>query len=127
MRFKQQKGLTFIGWVIVLFFLGCFMWTGMVMITIHWERLKVKSALEILHTVSFITKQPKSKIKLRIMKKLSLDYIEHDRREYYSKLIKVDRQEGQVLVSIEYEIRKPLFFSFDLVGKYHDKEKIISN
>jgi len=126
MRINSQKGLTLIGWVIVLFFLGTVLWTAVIMFTIYFERLKVKSALEALHSFSFITRAPISKIKANFTNKLNTDFMDYKRIEYYKNQIKFDRKEGKLKISIEYEIRKPLLFSFDLVGKYKDNEEFIA-
>lgn len=125
MQVYEQKGLTLIGWVLVLFFVGTFIWSAIVMTTIHLERLKIKSALETLQTFSFITKESEDKIRTRIMNKLSIDYLETERREYYKDRFKINKNDGALSVSIDYEIRKPLFWSFDLIGKYSDSVKIV--
>ena len=127
MNIKQQKGLTLIGWVIVLFFLGFFVWSGIVMFSVYWEHLKIKSALESLHDISLITREPPEKVRNQILTKLSLDYVGYERLEYYKKRIKIEKNEGRLIISIAYEIRKPLFMSFDIVGKYSLKEEIVSN
>lgn len=125
MQVYEQKGLTLIGWALVLFFVGTFIWSAIVMTTIHLERLKIKSALDTLQTFSFITKESEDKIRTRIMNKLSIDYLETERREYYKDRFKINKNDGALSVSIDYEIRKPLFWSFDLIGKYSDSVKIV--
>lgn len=125
MQLYEQKGLTLIGWVLVLFFVGTFLWSAMVMTTIHMERLKIQSALEALQTFSAISDESEEKIRTRLLSKLSTDYVEHDRREYYKDRFKINKGEGALSVSIDYEIRKPLFWSFDLIGKYSDSVKIV--
>jgi hypothetical protein len=118
-----------IGWMIAIFLFVSFVWTGFVGFSIHWERLKIRGALDSLKEVRDITSQyDEDRVRDLLRRKLYIDGLnDTERLSYYQKLFKVDNsKEGEMVVSIKFEVRQNLVWGYELTRRYHEKVKIVS-
>ncbi len=124
MQARSQQGLTLIGWLLSVGTILVFAWTGMRLFEIHYEHLKIKSALEMLKEVKYITDavhNDEEGIRKRLRDKLYADSVDQKSLDHYEKLFKIENREGEIQVSIDYEIRRALFGRYDLLGRYRDE------
>jgi len=123
MRKQYQSGMTGLGWVIVLGMLGVFVMVTIRMVPVVMEGMTIKKHVESLKKVPLITKKTKAEIRALIQKRLDVDDISSIKRDN----IKIERKPGRLIVTIEYEIRKPLIGRYDIVAKHKNSVDIISN
>ena len=101
-----------------------FAWFGIRLFEIHYEHLKIKSALEMLKDVKYITDavhNDEEGIRKRLRDKLYADSVEQKALDHYEKLFKIENREGEIQVSIDYEIRRSFFGRYELLGRYRDE------
>ncbi|HED15195.1 MAG TPA: DUF4845 domain-containing protein [Gammaproteobacteria bacterium] len=123
MRKQYQLGMTGLGWVIVLGLIGFTAMITIKMVPVVMEGITVKRHVDSLKNVPLITKMSRRQILALLQKRLDVDDVESVKR----KNIKIERKRGRLIVTIEYEIRKPLLGRYDIVAKHKNIVDIISN
>ena len=123
MRKQYQSGMTGLGWVIVLGLIGFAAMITIKMVPIVMEGITVKRHVESLQQVPLITKMSKAEIRNLLQKRFDVDDVESVKR----KDIKIERKPGHLIITVDFEIRKPLLGRYDIVGKHKNKVDIISN
>jgi hypothetical protein len=118
---RNQSGLTFIGFVIVLAVAGLFIYVGMKLVPMYTEFYSVKKALASLANEDGIANKSAGQVEERFFKRLYMSYalnVKHDH-------VKVERRETSWIVIVDYENRRPLIANLDVVGKFH-AEKVLT-
>jgi hypothetical protein len=118
---RNQSGLTFIGFVIVLAVAGLFIYVGMKLVPMYTEFYSVKKALASLANEDGIANKSAGQIEEMFFKRLYMSYalnVKHDH-------VKVERRETSWIVIVDYENRRPLIANLDVVGKFH-AEKVLT-
>ena len=114
MKIRKQRGLTLIGFVIVLTIGLLFAYTGMRVIPMYLEYHALVNALETLKKDPAAAAMEPSRIRNRIINSLWVSYSSNNiRREH----IRITRSEG-VKVRVAYEVRKPWIGNLDIVGRF---------
>lgn len=111
---KVQKGLTLMGFIIVLAVVGFFAFIGMKLFPIYSEYYAVVSAVKGIQAEPGVATMPPA----QIMKLL-------DRRFYTSYVttvkpnnISVKREQGGYILRVAYERREPLMYNLDIIAKF---------
>lgn len=117
---RTQRGMTLIGFVIVLAVVGVFAYMGMKVIPMYSEFYSVKQALAGLAKEPGITDNDPSKIKDFLFRRLYVSYAETIKPEY----VKIVRKDAGYLITVDYEARKPLIANLDVVGKFHAEQEL---
>lgn len=117
---RTQRGMTLIGFVITLAVVGVFLYMGMKVIPMYSEYFSVKQALEGLSKESDITQQDPAKIKDLFFRRLYISYAENVKPEN----VKIVRKDVGYLMSVNYEVRKPLIGNLDVVGKFSAEKEL---
>jgi hypothetical protein len=118
---RNQSGLTFIGFVIVLAVAGLFIYVGMKLVPMYTEFYSVKKALASLANEDGIANKSAGQVEEMFFKRLYMSYalnVKHDH-------VKVERRETSWIVLVDYENRRPLIANLDVVGKFH-AEKVLT-
>ena len=118
---RNQSGLTFIGFVIVLAVAGLFIYVGMKLVPMYTEFYSVKKALASLANEDGIANKSAGQVEEMFFKRLYMSYalnVKHDH-------VKVERRETSWIVIVDYENRRPLIANLDVVGKFH-AEKVFT-
>jgi hypothetical protein len=118
---RNQSGLTFIGFVIVLAVAGLFIYVGMKLVPMYTEFYSVKKALASLANEDGIANKSAGQVEEMFFKRLYMSYalnVKHDH-------VKVERRETSWIVIVDYENRRPLIANLDVVGKFH-AEKVLT-
>lgn len=123
MRKQYQSGMTGLGWVIVLGLIGFFAMITIRMVPVVMEGITIKRHVESLQQVPLITKKSKAEIHALLQRRFDVDDVTSVTR----KDIKIERKPGHLIVTLEYEIRKPLMGRYDIIARHKNSVDIISN
>ena len=117
---RAQGGMTLIGFLIVLGVVGLFAYIGMKLFPMYSEYYAVKQALKELKVQPGIANTDPAKIQDLFFRRLYISYAEDVKPEH----VKLERLEGGWKMTVNYEIRKPLIYNLDVVGKFNASENL---
>ena len=117
---RTQRGMTLIGFIIVLAVVGIFAYVAMKLVPMYSEYYAVKSALKGLQAEPGIANRDPAKIQDLFFRRLYISYAENVKAEN----VKIERIDGGWTMSVDYEVRKPLMLNLDVVGKFSTSERL---
>jgi hypothetical protein len=117
---RTQSGMTLIGFVIVLAVVGLFAYVGMKLVPMYSEFYAVKQALKGLAAEPGIADRDPAKIEDSFFRRLYISYAEDVKPEH----VKIKRIDAGWQMDVEYEVRKPLMYNLDVIGKFHATENM---
>lgn len=117
---RNQGGMTLIGFIIVLAVVGVFIYMGMKVIPMYSEYYAVKQALDGLAKEPEISQQDPAKIKDLFFRRLYISYADTVKSEH----VKIARKDAGYVMTVEYEVRKPLIANLDVVGKFKAEQEL---
>lgn len=117
---RTQGGMTLIGFVIVLAVIGFAAYIGMKLVPMYSEFYAVKSALKGLKAEPGIANQAPAKIQDLFFRRLYISYSENVKPAN----VTLERADGGWVMSVDYEVRKPLLGNLDVVGKFSTSESL---
>lgn len=114
---KAQRGITFIGFLMVLVILGFFAYTAMRLVPIYTEYFSVVKAMKsVAGEVGVANKQP-GEIRNMILKHFEISYVDSVRPND----IRIARDRNPS-INIAYEVRKPFISNIDLLVTFDHTE-----
>jgi hypothetical protein len=122
-KWHHQKGMTAIGWLLVLGLIAFFTLITLRMLPLYLEYTKVASTLESLKEQPGITSQTKAQIIGIVSKRFGIN----DVKKVDPKKIKVSKDGGVLKVSIEYERREHLIGNVDVIATFDKEVKVVAN
>jgi len=122
-KWHHQKGMTAIGWMLVLGLIAFFTLITLRMVPLYLEFGKVASTLESLKEQPNITQQTKSEIIKLVGKRFQVN----DVKNVDPKRIKVSKDKGVLKVSISYERREHLAANVDIVATFEKQIEVVAN
>ena len=114
MKIVKQKGITLIGFGIVLVLVVFFAYIGMRLVPLYLEYHALAGAMDRLQEDPGAAKLPPSKIRERIMRSLYVSYASENIQRNH---IKIRRSDG-ILVNVAYEVRRPMIGNVDIVVSF---------
>lgn len=115
---KGQRGLGILQWALVIAVAGFFLLFAFKVIPLYAENRYVESALRSLENGG---EKVENMTDAEIKKKLGNFYmINNVRSEGPTKNIKIDRRSEDLLITVDYETRVPLFYNIDLVLSFQN-------
>ena len=117
---RTQRGITLIGFVIVLGLVGFFAYIAMKLVPMYSEFYAVKQAIKGLQQEPGIANRDPAKIQDLFFRRLYISYAENVKPEH----VKIERVDGGWNMRVDYEVRKPLMANLDVVGKFSADEKL---
>ena len=114
MNVRKQKGLTLIGFGIVLVIGLFFAYVGMRLIPIYLEYHAVTGAMDTLQADPSAATLSPGKIRNRIMNSLYVSYATDNIQPHH---IQIKRSQG-VQVRVAYEVRKPMIGNVDVIVSF---------
>lgn len=111
---KRQQGLTAVGMVLVLSCIALFSLMGIRLLPMYIESFKVDSAMKSLDGEEGLAQKTPAEIKELILKRLDIDDVDDVAAEH----IAISRNDGKLVVDINYQVRSPLFSNIELLGTY---------
>lgn len=112
---RTQRGITLLGFIIVLAVVGFFAYVGMKLFPMYSEYYSVKTALKGLASEPGSAASDPARIQDLFFRRLYISYSENVKPEN----VKIRRADNGWQMDVQYEVRRPLIFNLDVVGKFH--------
>jgi len=122
-RWHHQKGMTAIGWLLVLGLIAFFTLITLRLVPAYMEFGKVTSVLESLKDEPGITGKTRSEIIRMVSKRFDVN----DVYNVDPKLVEVKKDKGVLKVSINYERREHLVGNVDVVATFDKQVEVVAN
>jgi len=122
-RWHHQKGMTAIGWMLMLGLIAFFTLITLRLVPLYLEFAKVTSVLESLQNEPGITRKTRSEIIKMVRKRFDIN----DVYNVDPKLVKVSKNDGVLKVSISYERREHLLSNIDVVASFDKQVEVVAN
>ncbi len=117
---RKQKGMTLLGFVIVLAVVGVFAYVAMRLFPMYSEYYSVRSAMKGLANEPGIATQDPARIQDLFFRRLYISYSENVKKEH----VKLRRVDNGWEMNVEYEVRRPLVGNLDVVGKFNSVQML---
>ena len=118
---RTQSGMTLIGFVMVLAVVGVFIYMGMKVIPMYSEYFAVKQALKQMSDEAGLSQQDPGRVKEAFFRRLYISYADNVKPADF----KIARKDAGYVVTVDYEVRRPLIANFDIVGHFN-AEQVLS-
>lgn len=110
---RAQQGMTLIGFIMVLAVAGVFIYMGMKLVPMYSEYYSVRKALEGLAQEG-AGMYDAAKVKDLFFRRMDTSYSENVKPEN----IKLIRKDSGWMMTVDYEVRRPLIANIDVVGHF---------
>ena len=117
---QKQKGMTLLGFVIVLSVVGFAAYILMKLFPMYSEYYSVRQALKGLSQEPGIATQDPARIQDLFFRRLYISYSENVKKEH----VKLRRIDNGWQMDVNYEIRRPLVGNLDVVGKFNASQPL---
>lgn len=116
---NRQKGITFVGFVMVLAIVGFFAYIAMRLVPIYIEYFSVKSAMKAVAAESGAAEMQPGDIRNMLIKRFDVSYVTSVRPND----IRISRDRNPS-VTIAYEVRKPFISNVDVVVVFSHTQEL---
>ena len=116
---RHQQGMTLTSFILVLAVVGVFLYMGMKVIPMYSEYFAVKKALEGMAREPGMASSTPEQVKDQFFRRMEADYVDDIKPEN----VKVSRKEAGWVMTVEYEVRKPLIANMDIVGRFNAEKE----
>lgn len=117
---RKERGMTLLGFVIVLAVVGFFAYVAMRLFPMYQEYYSVRSAMKGLAAEPGIGTQDPARIQDLFFRRLYINYSENVKKEH----VKLRRVDNGWEMDVEYEVRRPLVGNLDVVGKFQSTQML---
>ena len=108
---NKQKGLTGVSIVVLLVFFAFFAVTLLKIMPVYFDSFKVGDVVSALKAERGLGEKPNSQIVKMILKRLDVNMVSDVTKEH----IFIEKVKNEVLIDVEYEVRKPMFGNLDVI------------
>ena len=112
----RQKGLSTIGWIIVVGIFGLFVVTFFKVFPMYYGNFKLKSALEAMQQDISLDTKSKQDIWLSLQRRLFVDEVRSITREH----VTMERKDGKTTVTVTYETRDDFVGNLFIGAKFSE-------
>ena len=119
---NSQRGITLLGFIIVLAVVGLFAYVGMKLFPMYSEYYSVRSAMKGVASEPGVGEMDPAKIKDLFFRRLYVDYADEDLKP---ENVRIERKDNGYTLQVQYEVRRPLIADLDIVGKF-DKTQVLT-
>ena len=112
---KKQKGMTAIGWLLVLLLVVVFAMVAIKLIPMYLDSFNVTSSLESLSNDSKAKGKSGLEIRKLLMKRLDVNMVS----DVTASDVSESRSREGIMVEVDYEARRPLFGNLHMVLVYN--------
>ena len=116
---KRQQGITLLGMIIGISIAGVFLYCGMKIVPMYQEFWAIQESMEEVAKTPNIATAPRSKVVDLLYRRFDISYVTSIKNEH----IVLDPKAGPLL-TITYEVRTPLAYNLDIVGKFSHSVKL---
>ena len=120
---KSQRGMTAIGWLIVLGLIGFFVLLALRMIPSYLEYATVSSALESLQNEPGMANKTPQDIRILLGKRFDIN----DVKTIKAKDVDIVNKGNAYLVGVDYEVRMPVIGNVDVVMSFVKEIEVARN
>lgn len=113
---NKQQGLSFLGWLIFLFFVGSLVLVGMKLGPHYLSNYMIKEILTDAKQDQNFIKLSGFQMRRELLSKFSLNNIEY----IQDKNISIDERNGQKTIAIDYEVRENIIANIDAILHFHE-------
>ncbi|MEH6420449.1 DUF4845 domain-containing protein [Pseudomonas sp. CGJS7] len=117
---RNQRGITLLGFIILLAVVGVFLYVGMKVVPMYMEFYSVKRSLADMAKESDIAQADPATIRDRFNRRMNVSYVENIQSEN----IKFARNDRGLTVIVQYEVRRPLIGNLDVVGRFKAEQEM---
>ncbi|MFA7593745.1 MAG: DUF4845 domain-containing protein [Thiohalobacteraceae bacterium] len=118
---QSQRGMTAIGWIIVLGLIGFFVLLALRLTPGYLEYFSVASAIESLEKEPEIGSKTTAEIRSMLDKRFSVN----DVTSISGRDVKVESQGGRMRISVDYEKRVPVLGNIDAVATFKKEVEVV--
>lgn len=112
---NKQRGITLIGFVMVLAVVGFFLFLGMRLVPVYVEYYSVVTDLKAICKEPGVATASLDDMRKKLALRFLVSYVENvDLKKH----VKIVRDGEQKQINIAYEVRKPLIYNLDFVAKF---------
>jgi hypothetical protein len=108
----RQRGISFIGFIMVLAIAGFFLFLGMRIGPTYLEYFTIRNAVTTVANESASTDP--GVVREAVRRQMQIDYSGNFRPEF----VRVQRDSSGATIVLKYEIRKPLIYNLDFVARF---------
>lgn len=113
---RRQRGLTLWGWLYVLATMGVILMVGIKAVPVYMNNYDIRSTLEWASNQPELRNASVYEIRGRIQRRFDSGYVDNIK----GKDVKVERVEGGRRLSVEYEVRQPLFYNITMLFEFRE-------
>jgi hypothetical protein len=114
---KRQRGMTFIGWLLVLAIAGFFAAISLTLIPIYLEHYSIKHVLAQFENDRDLAKKSNGEIRTLMKRRLKINGVyDFD----VNKNLIIKRNAGKATVQVKYEVREPFVGNVDVVVHFDE-------
>ena len=117
---KKQKGMTAIGWMLVLALIAVFAIVGLKLIPLYIDSFKVTASLESLQEDPKVKGKSRLEIRKLLMKRLDVNMV----NDVTAQDITISKNRNGIVVEVDYEARRQMFGSLHVVLVYNKSVEI---
>ncbi|MCG8426647.1 MAG: DUF4845 domain-containing protein [Chromatiales bacterium] len=123
MNLNKQRGMTFLGWLIVLAIIGFFALLTIKIVPVYLENYTIKSVLESLNEEPLITQKTSREVKAMVMRRIDINGV----RDIKSEHVIVKKSPGLMDVKIQYTVQKNMMGNLDILVNFSDEVRLVGN
>ena len=113
--YHSQRGMTAIGWVLVLMLIGFVTMIVLKLVPIYLDGFNVTSVVEGLETERGIGTKPPGEIQKLILRRMDVNMVDGVTKDD----IYITRGKGNLTIEVDYEVREKLFGNLDVVVSFN--------
>ena len=116
LHLNRQRGMTFLGWLIVMALIGFFAMLIMKLGPIYMENYTVKMALESMENEPGLADKTPSAVRRMFQARMDMNYVTRLTQDS----IKIRRESGVTYLEVNYEVREPLVGNLDAIVTFEE-------
>lgn len=120
---KKQRGMTGIGWLLVLFLIGFFSFLAIKLIPIYLEHYSIKTVIESLNDEPLISKKSPAEVRKLIKKRLKINSVYDFKKEYLT----IKKGGGVMTVSVAYDVVEPMIGNVSVLVSFKEQVEFVSH
>jgi hypothetical protein len=120
---KKQRGMTAMGWLMVLFLIGFFALLAMKLVPIYLENYQVRTVLDSLKEEALITEKSTRQIWNMVERRLDVNELRSIKRKH----VKITKGPGTVKIVIAYNVRKNMAGNLDIIATFNNDIELVQN
>jgi hypothetical protein len=118
---RSERGITLIGFVVILALVGVLAYLGMKVFPIYEQFFSVRSAMKGVASEPGVGQMDPAKIRDLFFRRLYVNYADEDLK---AENVKVERKDNGYNLTVNYEVRRPLVADLDIVGTFNETQAL---